>query len=122
MVSDAFRDATFERYGGACAITGIREASLLDLAHVLPRGQRPALAEHPENVRVLNALHHRAFDAALFTIASDYRIRTSPSFDPAHPFLVETIGERAGERVALPADARVRDAFLDQLNAGLSWL
>ncbi|GAD53695.1 LOW QUALITY PROTEIN: hypothetical protein MBEHAL_2455 [Halarchaeum acidiphilum MH1-52-1] len=122
VVSDAFREATFERYDHACTITGIREDPLLDLAHVLPRSQRADLAEHPENVFVLNSLHHRAFDAALFTVDSDYRIRTSPSFDPAHPFLHETIVEREGERIVLPTDARVRDAFLDELNAGLSWL
>ncbi|WP_020221707.1 HNH endonuclease [Halarchaeum acidiphilum] len=121
-MSDAFREATFERYDHACTITGIREDPLLDLAHVLPRSQRADLAEHPENVFVLNSLHHRAFDAALFTVDSDYRIRTSPSFDPAHPFLHETIVEREGERIVLPTDARVRDAFLDELNAGLSWL
>lgn len=71
---------------------------------------------------MLDTLHHRAFDAALFTIDSDYRIRTSPAFDPAHPFLEETIVERDGEQITLPADGRVRDAFLDELNAGLSWL
>ncbi|GAA0309405.1 HNH endonuclease [Halarchaeum salinum] len=122
VVSDAFRDATFERYSHACPITGIREESLLDLAHVLPRSQRPDLAEHPENVFVLNTLHHRAFDAALFIIDSDHRIRTSPSFEPAHPFLKETIVEREGERISLPADTDVRETFLNELNAGLAWL
>ena len=70
----------------------------------------------------MNSLHHRAFDAALFTIDSDYRIRASPSFDPAHPFLRETIVEREGRQIAFPADVRVRDEFLHELNAGLSGL
>ncbi|QLC35679.1 HNH endonuclease (plasmid) [Halarchaeum sp. CBA1220] len=122
VVSDAFRDEAFERFGHACVMTGIREDDLLDLAHVLPRSQRPDLAEDAENVLVLNALHHRAFDAALFTIDSDYRIRASPSFDPAHPFLKETIVDRRGERLALPPDARVQPTFLEELNEGLSWL
>ncbi|WP_135304830.1 HNH endonuclease [Haloarcula amylovorans] len=122
IVSDAFRDNAFDRYGHACTMTGIQEADLLNLAHVLPRSQHPDLAEHPENVLVLNALHHRAFDAALFTIDSDYRIRTSPSFDPAHPFLRETILNRDGEQLAFPPEARVRPTFLEELNTGLSWL
>jgi len=122
IVSDAFRTETFDRYGHACAMTGIREDELLDLAHILPRSQHPDLAEHPENVLVLNSLHHRAFDAALFTIDSDYRIRTSPSFDPAHPFLRETILDRQGEQLSFPPNVQVRPAFLEDLNAGLSWL
>lgn len=122
IVSDAFRDNAFDRYDHACTITGIREEDLLDLAHILPRRQHPDLAEHPENVLVLNSLHHRAFDAALFTIDTDHRIRTSPSFDPAHPFLQETIVNRDGEQLAFPPDARVRPTFLEELNTGLSWL
>ncbi|OYR45123.1 HNH endonuclease [Halorubrum sp. Ea8] len=122
MVSEAFRTETFERYGNACAMTGIREEPLLDLAHILPRRQRPELAEHPENVLVLNPLHHRAFDAALFTLDSEYRIRTSPSFDPAHPILRETIVEREGQQLSLPSNARIQPEFLHELNAGISWL
>jgi predicted restriction endonuclease len=121
-VSDAFRTDTLDRYGHECALTGIQEDAVLDLAHILPRSQHPDLAEHPENVLVLNSLHHRAFDAALFTIDSDYRIRTSPSFDPAHPFLRETILDRHGEQLALPPSAQIRPTFLEELNAGLSWL
>jgi len=122
VVSDVFREETFDRYGHACTMTGIREDALLDLAHILPRSQHPDLAEHPENVLVLNSLHHRAFDAALFTIDSEYRIRTSPSFDPGHPFLRETILNRDGEQLAFPPGAQVQSSFLEELNTGLSWL
>ncbi|WP_410767513.1 HNH endonuclease [Haloferax sp. DFSO60] len=122
VVSEAFRAETFERYGQACTLTGIREAALLDLAHVLPRSQRPELAEHPENVFVLNSLHHRAFDAHLFTIDNDHKIRTSPSFEPAHPFLRETIAEREDEQIVFPPSAEIRSEFLQELNTRLSWL
>lgn len=122
LVSDAFRDETLARYGHACSMTGIRAEPLLELAHVLPRSQHPELAEHPENVLILNTLHHRAFDANLFTVDTDHRIRASPSFEPGHPFLRETIVERQGERVSLPATATIRPTFLEELNAGLSWL
>lgn len=111
-VSKAFRTKTFERYGNACTITGIGEEPLLDLAHILPRNERPDLAEHPENVIVLNSLHHRAFDARLFTLDSDYRIRVSPAFDPAHPFLRETLVERENQQLTLPAEVCIRESFL----------
>jgi hypothetical protein len=121
-VSDAFRADILDRYDHACTLTGIREDELLDLAHILPRSQHPDLAEHPENVLVLNSLHHRAFDAALFTIDSDYRIQASPSFDPAHPFLRETILDREGEQLSFPPTVQIRSSFLEELNTGLSWL
>ena len=121
-VSESFRTETFERYGHACSLTNIQERTLLDLAHILPRSKRPQLAEHPENVLVLNSLHHRAFDAGLFTLDSNYRIRVSPAFDPAHPFLRETIVEREQETVSLPQTNRVRPTFLEELNADLAWL
>lgn len=121
-VSRAFRAETFERYEHACAMTNIHEESLLDLAHILPRSQHPNLAEHAENVLVLNSLHHRAFDAALFTVDSEYRIQTSPSFEPAHPFLRETISEKEGELIDFPPGVQVRPEFLEDLNSGLSWL
>ncbi|MWG36689.1 HNH endonuclease [Halomarina oriensis] len=122
VVSETFRTDTFDRYEHTCAMTGIREHDLLDIAHILPRSQHPDLAEHPENVLVLNSLHHRAFDAALFTIDSEHRIRTSPSFDPAHPFLRETITDRTGEQLTFPPSVQLRPSFLDELNAGLAWL
>lgn len=121
-VSEAFRTETFKRYGHACIITGIGDEPLLDLAHVLPRSERPDLAEHPENVIVLNSLHHRAFDAGLFTLDSDYRIRVSPAFDPAHPFLRETIVEPRSEKLAVPPEARIRPKFLEELNADRDWI
>lgn len=122
VVSEPFRTEIFERYEHACPITNIDEEQLLDLAHVLPRSQRPDLAEHPENVLVLNSLHHRAFDAGLFTLDHEHRIRASPAFDPGHPFLRETITERDGERVALPPDTRIRPSYLEELNSDLVWL
>jgi hypothetical protein len=121
-VSESFRTETFERFGHACALTGIGEEPLLDLAHILPRSDRPDLAEHPENALVLNSLHHRAFDAGLFTIDTDYRIRASPTFDPGHPFLRETIIEQEGTQLSLPPDVRLRPSFIEDLNTGLSWL
>lgn len=121
-VSEAFRTDAFERYEHACTITNIEEETLLDLAHILPRSERPDLAEHPENVVVLNSLHHRAFDAGLFTIDSDYRIRVSPAFDPGHPFLRETIVERERESVELPRAGRLRPTFLEESNADLAWM
>lgn len=103
-------------------MTGIREESLLDLAHILACSRHPDFAEHAENVHVPNSLHHRAFDAALFTVDSECRIRTSPSFEPAHPFLRGTITKKEDEPIAFPLNVKVRPGFLEELNVDLAWV
>ncbi|UPW02248.1 HNH endonuclease [Halorussus gelatinilyticus] len=121
-VSARFRSEVLDRYGNRCVVTGIDEASLLDLAHVLPRSEAPESAEDPRNALVLNPLHHRAFDADLFTLDSERRVRVSPSFDPGHPFLRETVVERQGEAVSVPDGAGLGDEYLEARNAELGWL
>lgn len=120
--SSQFRNEVLDRYRHQCTITGIQQSSLLDIAHILSRSDHPEYAEEPENVLVLNPLHHRAFDADLFTLDPEYRIRASPSFDPGHPFLHETIVERRGEQIELPPDARIRDEFIVERNSNLGWM
>lgn len=120
-VSPQFRSEVLDRYQNRCAITGIEESSLLDLAHVLPRSDYPEYAEEPKNALVLNPLHHRAFDAELFTFDSSHRIRVSPSFEPGHPFLRESIVERQGEQVQLPPNARIGAEYLEKRNSELGW-
>lgn len=121
-VSPQFRSEILERYQNQCAITGIDQPSLIDIAHVLSRSDHPEYAEDPKNVVVLNPLHHRAFDAGLFTLDSNCRIRASPSFDPGHPFLRESIVERQGKQIALPPNARIRDEYLEKRNSSFDWM
>ncbi|MFC4551392.1 MULTISPECIES: HNH endonuclease [Halorussus] len=121
-VSPQFRTEVFDRYKNQCAMTGIGHPSLLDLAHVLPRSEHPERAEDPKNALVLNSLHHRAFDAGLFTLDADYRLRVDPSFNPEHPFLRESIVERQGTRIELPSNVDIGEEHLEKRNAGLGWL
>ena len=122
VISGQFRDDTLAKFGHSCVVTGIEESSVLDIAHVLSRSEYPSLVEDQENVLVMNALHHRAFDADLFTVDSERRLRVNPVFNPGHPFLQETIVERAGENVAFPSEAKVRIDYLTKRNTGLAWL
>jgi hypothetical protein len=122
VISAQFREDTLSRYDRRCAVTGIGESAVLDVAHVLPRSEHPELVEVPENVLVVNALHHRAFDADLFTIASDRRLQVNPQFDPGHPFLQETIVERAGNQVEFPQAVELDGSYLAERNAGLAWV
>jgi hypothetical protein len=122
VISGQFRDDTLDRYGRSCVVTGIGEVSVLDVAHVLPRSDHPDLVEDEENVLVMNALHHRAFDADLFTIDTESRLRTNPAFDPGHPILRETIVERAGQEVVLPPEAQIQTEYLMERNEALAWV
>jgi hypothetical protein len=122
VVSGQFREDTLARYDHRCAVTGIGASAVLDVAHVLPRSEHPELVEDPANVLVVNALHHRAFDADLFTIASDRRLQVNPQFDPGHPFLQETIVERAGNQVEFPQSVELDESYLAERNAGLAWV
>lgn len=75
-----------------------------------------------KNVLVMNVLHHRAFDAGLFTFDVDHRVRTSPSFDPGHPFLRESLIERQSKQIELPHNVRIGDKYLEKRNSDLGWL
>ena len=120
-VSPQFRSEVLDRYKNRCVVTGIQQSSLLDLAHVLPRSEYPEYAEDPKNVLVMNPLHHRAFDADLFTFDADHRIRTGPSFNPGHPFLRETLIEQQGKQISFPPNAQIGDGFLEKRNSRLGW-
>jgi predicted restriction endonuclease len=103
-------------------MTGIDEPAVLDLAHVLSRSDHPDLVEDTENVLVLNALHHRAFDADLFRLTDTQQLRVNPAFSPGHPFLQDTIIARDGNRVTLPPDATLQDEYLAERNSSLPWV
>lgn len=121
QISDRFRQKTFDRYMHRCIITGIEEPSLLTLSHILDRAEYPEYAEDPENVIILNWLHHRAFDKGLFTFDRDLRIRANPNFSAADELLQVEITERDGTQVELPSDASLSMEFLMKWNNSLKW-
>jgi len=70
----------------------------------------------------MNALHHRAFDANLFTLDDERRLQVNPQFDPGHPFLRETIVARAEEAVSLPPEVTIAPEYLAERNQSLAWV
>lgn len=68
----------------------------------------------------LSKTHHAAFDRELFTIASEYRLQVSPSFETESEVLQRTIVERDGEQLAIPDDG-VETAHLREYNEGVAW-
>ena len=72
-----FRSAVLSAYNRRCCITGLSIPSLLVASHVVPWRLDKANRTNPRNGLLLSALHDRAFDAGLLTIADDMTVRVS---------------------------------------------
>jgi len=117
----AFRAHLLDAYRVRCPVSGVDHERLLDIAHVLPWSEYPDRRSDPENVLVLDGTHHAAFDASLFTLDADLRLRLAPDFETDSTLLERTLVERAGDRVSLPPESPdVADA-LRRRNRGLDW-
>jgi putative restriction endonuclease len=72
-----FRGQVVPAYGERCAICRLKEARLLDAAHIvgdLDAGGEPVIS----NGVSLCSIHHRAFDHDLVGVSPDYEVRVSP--------------------------------------------
>lgn len=116
-----FRRVVLEDYGRRCPISGVDHERLLDVAHVLSWSDHPDRRTDPGNVLALDRTHHAAFDAALFTLSKDYRVRVAPGFETDSDVLAGTLLERDGERVAWSERAPSISDALARRNRGLEW-
>jgi putative restriction endonuclease len=72
-----FREALLAAYNGACAFTGIKNTDALEACHVVPWSQaRKSERLDVRNGLLLNAYHHKLFDAGHITITHNHRIRS----------------------------------------------
>ncbi len=69
-----FRSMILASYESRCAITGIDAPNLLVASHIVPWSADASLRTNPRNGICLNALHDRAFDRGLITIADDLSV------------------------------------------------
>ncbi|PZP16271.1 MAG: hypothetical protein DI611_06405, partial [Brachybacterium faecium] len=60
------RDAALKRYGAQCMYCGLEVPEILEAAHIIPDSEGGAAST--ENIRVLCANHHIAFDAKLIIL------------------------------------------------------
>ena len=73
------------------------------------------------NVLPLSKTHHAAFDRELFTIDQDYRLQVNPAFETESDVLQQTIIDREGERISIPAES-LKPQYVTQHNASLEWV
>ncbi|MFW5934816.1 MAG: HNH endonuclease [Halolamina sp.] len=120
-VSESFKQSVYDRFDGRCAVTGIDHRSLLTVSHVLPRSERPDIAEDPGNALLLNWTHHFAFDAALWTFDEAGRLWVNPEYDPDDCWMRESLRARHGECLDRLRAAGVADEYLAGRNESLDW-
>lgn len=95
-----FRDALLSAYRGRCCITGLATPELLNASHIVPWSKDQANRVNPRNGLLLSALHDRAFDSGLITIAEDMTVRVwSGLASETDHFLAKTIGGFEGRPI-----------------------
>jgi predicted restriction endonuclease len=108
-----FRRAVLSAYNYRCCITGLAVPQLLVASHIVPWGVDPQNRLNPRNGLCLSALHDRAFDAGIISIAEDFTILISPRFrNEADPFFAATFAPYDKKPINLPERFRPSDAFL----------
>ncbi|MCU4975718.1 HNH endonuclease [Halobacteria archaeon AArc-m2/3/4] len=115
----AFRRAVLERYGHNCAITGLGDTRLLEVAHIVPWAADSDGRDDPSNAVVLNPLHHEAYDRGLFVIDTEYRVHVAPELDDE--YLDEQLASYDGTRLEFPEGAGPDRAALEARNDEVRW-
>ncbi|MEV0868529.1 HNH endonuclease [Brachybacterium paraconglomeratum] len=94
------RAAALRRYGARCMYCGLDIEEVLEAAHIIPDSQGGAAST--DNIRILCANHHTAFDAGLIVLVDDKLVpaegaREVPPIDPmsiiAVPEGARTVGD-----------------------------
>jgi putative restriction endonuclease len=100
----SFRDAVLAAYGGQCAISRLREPTLLDAAHIVVDADERLGQPIISNGVPLSKIHHAAFDGHLIGVDADYRIHVSERLLELHdgPFLELGLKTIAGQVIKLP--------------------
>jgi predicted restriction endonuclease len=69
-----FRRAVLSSYRGRCCMSGLSESRLLIASHIVPWSSDKANRLNPSNGLCLSAIHDRAFDKGLISLADDFTI------------------------------------------------
>ena len=98
-----FRAAVLSAYNGRCCITGLSVPSLLVASHIVPWRLDRTNRVNPRNGLLLSALHDKAFDNGLLTVADDMTVRVSRRCAEIHDsYFSESFMRYEGCRINLP--------------------
>lgn len=108
-----FRRAVLSSYGGRCCMSGVTEPQLLVASHIVPWSRDKANRLNPSNGLCLSALHDRAFDKGLISVADDYRVLVSARLlRSGNEFVVSTFACLEGMQIELPERFQPNPKFL----------
>ena len=98
-----FRVAVLSAYNERCCITGLSIPSLLVASHIVPWRHDRANRVNPRNGLLLSALHDKAFDKGLLTVADDMTVRVSNRrANTDDTYFAESFERYEGCRISLP--------------------
>ncbi len=99
----SFREMVISAYGGKCAISGLPEPLLLDVAHIMDDRDEQYGQPIMGNGIPLSKIHHAAFDAHLIGIDADFGIHVSEKLLSLHdgPTL-EALRQFDGKKIRSP--------------------
>jgi putative restriction endonuclease len=109
-----FRSAILSAYEHKCCITGIDIETLLVASHIKPWAESDRTERlNPQNGLCLNALHDRAFDRGIVSIADDYSVVVSSriAYSANDAVLKFLVGYNGG-KINLPSRFLPRSDFL----------
>ncbi len=72
-----FRTSVLASYDGKCCMSGVTTSELLVASHIIPWASDVENRLNPRNGLCLSAIHDKAFDRGLITVAPDFSIRVS---------------------------------------------
>ena len=109
-----FRNTLLSAYEGRCCVTGLSNPDLLTASHIVPWHQDPGNRLNPRNGLLLSALHDRAFDAGLMSVADDYTVLVCKSVlsTAEDPFLTIALASCHGKPLRLPTKFLPAQEFL----------
>lgn len=99
----SFRHQVLDAYGQKCAMTGLPVPQLLEAAHIVADSHERGEAGVNNGI-CLSRIHHRAFDANLIGVSTDYRIRVSDQLMNMEDGVILEAGIKAlhGKQIVLP--------------------
>ncbi|MDF1614189.1 HNH endonuclease [Desulfurivibrio dismutans] len=98
-----FRRAVLSSYRGRCCMSGLSEPCLLLASHIVPWSKDKANRLNPSNGLCLSALHDRAFDKGLITLAEDFTVIVSKQLlNNDNDLMRFAIAELHGRSIELP--------------------
>lgn len=118
-----FRSAVLSAYDSKCCVTGLDIESLLVASHIKPWVESDKTERlNPQNGLCLNALHDRAFDRGIISMADDYSVIVSKQIAHTESSVVrEWLLDYNGRSITLPSRFVPRHDFLAWHRENVFW-